>query len=154
MEQVIENDARGVAGRGLAVGLLELAQDLRLAQNHGVEAGGHAEEVAHGLVVDVAVGVGLEILDLGAPGHGPVAQHLLGHVARAHGEQLHAVAGGEDQRLVDGASQGKGPGVGIRVLDEREALAHVDGGGPVVQADENDIAVHEARSLRKNGGWS
>src|SRR5690606_15804751 len=50
-QAAVEVLADGVDGAGLAVALLELAEDLGLTDDHGVEAGGDAEDVSHGVEV-------------------------------------------------------------------------------------------------------
>ena len=42
------------------IGFLHLAQNLRFADHHGVQAGGHAKQVADGILLAVFVEVGIE----------------------------------------------------------------------------------------------
>ena len=46
LQQMFELAADGARGARYGEGLLHLAQNLRLAHHHGVQAGGHAEEMA------------------------------------------------------------------------------------------------------------
>ena len=71
----------GLVGRAHRV--FHLAQDLRLAQHHGIQAAGHAERMAHGIVVLVAVqvraqGRGFQPVVLSQPG-----RQMLGHLPSA-----------------------------------------------------------------------
>jgi hypothetical protein len=51
LQEMIELAADSAGGTGHCEGFLDLPKDLRLADDHGVEAGGHAEEVGDGFVV-------------------------------------------------------------------------------------------------------
>ena len=54
-----------------------------------------------------------------------------------HGEQLHAVAGGEDHGFADAGLVGeRAGGVGEAGDGDGEALAHVDGSGGVIDAEQ------------------
>ena len=55
--QAIEPAAERAAILGRGVGGLELSEDLRFADHHGIEAGGHAEEVVDGVAAFVPVEV-------------------------------------------------------------------------------------------------
>ncbi len=61
LEEGVERrgDGSDVAGDG--VGLFDLAEDLRLADDHGVERAGDAEEMADGFAVAELVEVGLDV---------------------------------------------------------------------------------------------
>ena len=59
-QQAFQPSAERAAILGGGVGGLELAQDLRLADHHGIQAGGHAEEVMDGVAAFVAVEVRLD----------------------------------------------------------------------------------------------
>ncbi len=50
MEQAIEQRARAVLLGGDGVGVFHLSEDLRLADDERVEAGGDAEQLPHRLV--------------------------------------------------------------------------------------------------------
>ena len=72
-QQAVQPAAERAAILGGGVGGLELAEDLRLADHHGIEAGGDAEEVMNGVAAFVAVevrpdGVGAERLVVGQKG--------------------------------------------------------------------------------------
>ena len=60
LEERFERGGDGADLAGDGVGLLDLAEDLRLADDHGVERAGDAEEMADGLAIAELVEVGLE----------------------------------------------------------------------------------------------
>ena len=64
-EQAVEDDAGATAFAGLLVGGLHLGDDLRLADDHRIEARGDAEQVRDGPVPGVAVQARLELADVG-----------------------------------------------------------------------------------------
>ena len=106
------------ASAAQAIGLLDLAQDLGLAHDHRVQACGHPEQVAHGLVVGVDVQGAFELRDgdfveIGNEGLG--VGDGRSRVVR-HQEQLHAVAGGVEQGLVDVGPAAQGLGGGRRLI--------------------------------------
>ena len=57
LQQMLQLAGDGARGARDGEGLLHLAENLRLAHDHGVQAGGHAEEMAHGLLVVMLVDV-------------------------------------------------------------------------------------------------
>ena len=135
---------RGGDGAGLArdsVGLLDLAENLRLADDHGVERGSDAEEMADGLALAELVEVRLE----GGGGDGEVLVQEAQEVWRIavagvvlDGEELDAVAGGEDEGFSDAGLMGEGAcGVGEAGGGDGETLADFDRRGGVVDADED-----------------
>jgi len=61
LEQCVERAGDGADLAGDGVGLFDLAEDLRLADDHGIERTGDAEEMADGLTLVKLVEVRLEI---------------------------------------------------------------------------------------------
>ena len=57
LEELVQGGAQRAGGVGLAHGLLELAQDLGLAQHHGIQPAGHPEGVPRGVAAFAHVGV-------------------------------------------------------------------------------------------------
>ncbi len=57
LQQMFELAGDGAGGARGGEGLLDLAENLRLADDHGVEAGGDAEEMADGLLIAMLVDV-------------------------------------------------------------------------------------------------
>ena len=115
---------------GGGVGGFELAEDLGLADDHGIERGGDAEEVVYGVAAFVAVEVGAD----GGGGDGFVVGEEgiddaagVGGIFGGEGD-FDAIAGGEDDGFVDAvAGTQVGERGGERVLAEGETLAHLDG---------------------------
>ena len=142
MNQAVKNHTRGVTLDRLAVGVFELAQNLRFAQHHRIEARCHRKQVAHGLKIFVHVDIGPQFIGLGPARRRPVFKHLSSHVAVAGGQQLHAVTGREDHAFTHRANTWHGPMLFIAVVDQGKALAHVHAGSAMIQADKKDITVH------------
>jgi hypothetical protein len=128
-----------------AVGVLHLAQDLRLPDHLRVAGGSDAEGVAHG-------GRALELVERGVELLGPralLARRELALEQRAqaqarrvgvarHDQRLDAVAGREQHALVDVGARHQLAERGARVVD-REALAQLEGRGAVAHADEQEL---------------
>ncbi len=93
-------------GAGGGVGFLHLSEDLRLADHHGIQAGGDAEDVLDGLKLLVLEDVGFELAGTEAE---EVAHKLLQiaiAVLRAR-KDFHPVAGGDDHALLDTTDRGE-----------------------------------------------
>ncbi len=103
LHQLVQQPAGGVGLGGRVVGVAELAEDLRLADDHRVEPGGHPERVPHGRLVVVHVEVAGQ---LGGRDAGLLGEHVA-DVAEAAVEagdrrvDLDPVAGGEHHGLAD-----------------------------------------------------
>ena len=150
-EDVLEGRVgRAVRGAGLqrrAVGLLELAEDFRLPDDHGVQPCGHASEVTEGRLILIAVEAG------GRLGIGLAAEEVLqngshGAVGLTRPEvHLRAVAGGEQNALVDGLqSRQLLQSLGQVGLGHGERLAHGQGRAAMVEA-QADKALRRGGSL-------
>ena len=121
--------------RQLAGGL-DLAHDLRLAEHLGVEAGGHTNQVAGGILVPVTVSGALDFIG----GYGPIVGEPLrqgrfvGRVDDAI--DFGAVAGREDGRFRHARDRtGNGhQGAAQRVARKRNTVPQVQCGGAVVDA--------------------
>ena len=130
-------------GFGDAVGGLELAQDLRLAHHHRIQAGRHAEQVVDGVLSLVPVKVRLDR----AGRHHPrfpqefVHQRLRVHRIFRRDGNLHAVACGQDAGFRDARARLQGlQGFRQRRLGKSQAFPHLDGRGLV--ADPCDQQFH------------
>ena len=120
----------------------ELPQDLRFAHHHGIQAGRHAEQVMDGLAA-------LAIVEMprhrrGARGF-PVAQKRADDfprviaVGRRYGD-LHAVAGGKDQRFLHAVARLKvRQRLRQRFLAEGEPLPHFHGRRLVAHAGNQEL---------------
>ena len=127
------------------ISFFDLPKDLRFAHHHRIQAGGHAKHMPHriALVIFVkvfAVGCGIETVKL-------LEKSVeIGSPIRRTRQQLHPVAGGNDQSFFD-------PGIrrqllhclGQSCLRNGEPLAHLDRRRPMIHADEDE--VHEAINL-------
>ena len=166
LERVAEQQVEGRAGGALLAGplprLLDLAEDLALAEHGGVEAGGDAEEVGDGrrVVVDVEVVgevLGREEGDLGEE----VADVLVGAVEPlGDGVDLGAVAGGEHHGLGHvGARDQVVQGLRQRGIADGHALEQVERRAAVVQPDDDDghavspTVASPGGADRRGGGW-
>ena len=121
---------------------LHLAEHLWLAEHHGFEAGGDAEKVTDRVGVFAvdergSEGVGRDACVGGERGGEVFVRRRL--VRRSRDEDLHAIAGGEDDGfavrvfaadVVDEARDA--------VIVEGDAFAEIDGGGGVVEAEHED----------------
>ena len=132
-------------GARRGVRLLHLAQDLRLADDHRVQAGGHAKHVPHRIAIAMfvevlAIGRRIEAVELAQK---PVQ---VGGAVRGARDQFHPVAGGNDHALLD-------TGIGRQALrrfrqaslGNGEPLPHFDRRGLVIHADDDE--VHDAMNL-------
>lgn len=139
LEQAAEQrtDGAGLARDG--VGRLHLAEDLRLAEDHRVEAGGHAHHVAHRVFVLVHIGTGAQLVESQAM----VVRQPGEHVVRGRMVDLQVefapVAGRQDGRLAAGGQAAEL----LQRLDhlfrsESHALADSHRGGLVIDAEGNE----------------
>ena len=149
VEAAMEDLPRGAGRRRGRVLLLQLAQDLWLAHHHRIEAGGDAEEVAHGL----AVGVGVEVSGERGLGHAVLAREEAGQRGAERGgigsagQHLHPVTGGEDGALGHARDRHQPAERGLEApVRERHPLAHLDRRGAVVEPDQDDAALHAFRT--------
>jgi len=121
--------------------LLQLAEDLRLAQHHRIEAGGDAERMARGVLGRQRVDVRLERIALELVVVGQPAGRVL-RVVRA-AVDLGPVAGGQDRRLGHRAGLHQvAQCLGHRLAVEGDPFAHLDRGALVVDAD--CVELHES----------
>ena len=124
------------------MGPANLAQDLRLAQNQRVEAGGDAQEVADGLELGEGVGVARVCGQVYLLGRGDEAAnvHLGGPVVGREAVELRPIAGGEQDRLRQHpfAPCARERGLDL-VLLEGHALAHLEGRRAVVEPYDDEV---------------
>jgi len=136
LQQVLELAGNGSGGARDREGLFHLAENLRLADDHGIEARGHAEEMADGFPVAVFIEMRRE--------DGRIDSKLArekrgdGNVVAFDGrEQLHTVARGDDHALGDPGHGGESArGLGQLVAADGDLLPQRDGRRFVVHADE------------------
>jgi hypothetical protein len=97
VHQLVEQKTGAAALGRVTVGLLQLAEDLRLADDHRIQAGGHQEQVLDRGLVPMLVDMPVQFLD----GHGAGKQLVedlgAGLLRVLAGEQhLDPVAGGQE----------------------------------------------------------
>ena len=136
LEQAVELAARGARLPGGAVGVLELPEDLRLAEDQRVEPGSNRERMAHGVrPLDAIQALG-ERGVAARLGDQPAGHRLRG---TADGVHLGAVAGGDDERFRHARQcpqrreRARQP---LRV--EHDALAHFDRRRAVIQTEDEE----------------
>ena len=102
---MIQHHAEAVAFARNLLGLLHLADDLRFAQDHRVEARGHAERMVRGFLLFEGVDVGLELGALHALLVGNEGKNALLRGARilAGDVKFRAVAGGKHSGFMNAA---------------------------------------------------
>ena len=101
LEQALQGSLHRFRLLGVGVGLLDLPQDLRLSQHQRVEPAGDPHQVAHRLLVLVAVDGGDHLARLQLVEPLQPAQHLLPLPLLQAAVQLGSIAGGDDHRLAD-----------------------------------------------------
>src|SRR5579863_2097349 len=127
---------------------LELAENLRLAHHHGIEAGCHAEEMLNRLARFVTVKMAFKCVR----GAFPCLQEMLDHarrlfMVRGSESDLDAIAGGEDDGFRCPQILQLMQGFGQRVFRYSQLLAHVDRRGLV--ADSREKKLHWTRRLSR-----
>ena len=149
LEQHVQGRADGAGLLAQPQRLAGLAEDLALAEDHRVEAGGDVEQVRDGAVVVVHVEVAEHVLGRLA---GALAEHPRDRLDAAVeavdvGVDLGAVAGREHRRLGDVLEVGDLAHQLLGALGvERHPLEHGDGRGLVGDAHDQD--AHPASSTR------
>ena len=147
LEQPVQQRAgRACLLRG-AVRVLELAEDLRLAEDQRVEPGGDGERVAHRVRSLDAVQASGERPVAAGFGDQPVCERFR---PDADAVELGAVTGGDDQRLGE-------PGQGAERRErarqplgvEHDAFTHLDRRGAVVQAEDEERHAVPGAEIRR-----
>jgi len=102
LEEPLQRESERAGRVGMLVGRLHLAEDLRFAQHHGIEAAGHAQRVQYRFVVLVPIEVGFEFVAPDAVEAAQPVEHSLLPAGVLFPEvDLGAVAGRENRRLGD-----------------------------------------------------
>ena len=147
VEQAVEERAGRVQiGRG-RVGLLHLAEDLRLADDERIEPGGDPEQVAGGVGFAAGVDVRPQIVGRHGAGRRQEAGHRLVAVleAVAGRVELGPVAGREQHHFAERRIAGQRRHRLAEIAGgERQPLAQVDGRG--VMADAEDQESHQSKA--------
>ena len=154
LKQRVQHGAEGSCGADCAdlagdiPGLFDLAENLGLANDHRVERGGDAEEMADGLALAQRVqvrrnrgGGDVEVLVEEVQRDGWCCAVVRAIGAFANGEELDAIAGGENEGFANAGLTGeRARGVGEARDGNGEAFADVERSGGVVHTDEEQRA--------------
>jgi hypothetical protein len=99
MHQPVDDGAGAMAPQGLAKSLFGLPQNLRLAQNQRIQAGGHPKQVSGGLKTAAAIEVRLDFFFLKARGFSQSFDYGPARFIEiiADGQYFQAIAGRQDQ---------------------------------------------------------
>ena len=155
VEQLVQQRADGLQGRGHAVGVLDLAHDLRLPDHQRVEPAGDAEQVAGGLGVVLLVDVRLQFVGRQLVVLAQEAQQVVGGRLRVVAGDVHlgAVARRHHHRLLRAGTLGEGrEGLVEPAAREVDPLAQCDRGRAVADAEQEQ--VHVSRSCGSRSGSS
>ena len=147
-KEVMEDGAGSAGVTGGVVGGFHLAEDLRLAEHHGVEAGGDAKQVAHRLQLVQMVEAGDKVFPCQGVigGHEALTARGAGRRVAALHVELHPVAGGQDDQFLDLRRPERRQGVGQRGVGKRQAFAHGHRRRRVVEANQGNRHASQSSS--------
>ncbi len=156
LEQLVQVGAKRAGFTGGAYRILQLAQDLGLAQHHRIQPAGHAERMAHGFGLRQRVQVGSELAGRHVMVLRQPAQRVL-EASRARYQHiggavdLGAVASGKDGgfgAVFAGQVGAQGAQGGFDLLKrKRHSLAQRDGRRGVIDTDREQLHGGEHVSL-------
>jgi hypothetical protein len=137
LEQFIERGAGTAGFLRHAVRILQLTQNLRLAEHHGIESRGDVEGVLDGLLFPVNVQAGSEVQSIAVMPFEPIRQV---RAARGAGPvHFGAVASGQDHDLRDPSFlPQRAQGGEQSLLAERDLFAQRDRCGLVIEAEDTE----------------
>jgi len=150
LEQVVQQQPHAAGFAREPLGLLHLAEDLRLAEHHRIQTAGHAERVAHGIGLRQNVRRALQFLRFEALfGGDEVGERMAGgdgFFDRA--VQFGPVAGGHDR----GFGEPAGVASGEPVAQPRNGVADLFGHecDPLAQRERRGLVIH-AESQQLHG---
>jgi len=153
--QGVQPAAERAALFGGSVGGFELSQNLGLAHHHGIQAGGHAEQMMDGVAAFVPVEMRADALRADALliGEEGIDDGLrVGPVVGGEGD-FDAIAGGEDDGFSDslaGLQIGQSGRQCFR--PEGQALAHLNGRRFVTHA--GDVQLHDLNKRSPRRAWA
>jgi hypothetical protein len=139
MEEFVEKGAGGSGFGRQVIGSLDLTQDLRLALNHRIEAGGNPEDMSYSFLFAEAVEVPFEFIQGEAMVAAKKVLQLRIGLPLFMGSciDLYSIAGGEYHGLFHG---GQRSGLPERILQivllKGQSLPDLEGGSLVIQADD------------------
>ena len=107
LEHAVQHRPRFAVVERDLIGVAHLAQDFRFAQQHGIEPGRHAKQMAHGVAVPMAVQRAVQFAERKLVEGGEEEFHgagaIRGKFAR-HAVEFTAIAGRKDQRFFEDAA--------------------------------------------------
>ena len=152
-EQRVQRRPDGLARLRQREGVLHLTEDLRLADHHRIETGGHAEGVADRIPIDVRVEARVDRGRIQAALVTQVPEHGGARFARYLGDavDLHAIAGRDDHRFGHPTlDQHLAQDFAELVLFEGELLADGNRGRPMVHAGDEEAHQEPCRPGSRN----
>ena len=157
LEHLAQGGAQGARLFGRTHGVLQLAEDLRLAQHHGIEAAGHTEGVARRHAVFEGVGMGAQHCGRNATRLGQPVQRRLQFGVFTGTIDFRPVAGGDNCRFrLTGQGLAQSVQRGLDLFGgEREPAAQIERRGGVVDAEGPDChSVWFARIIKFQPPWA
>ncbi|MCY1526970.1 hypothetical protein D9M68_620200 [compost metagenome] len=151
LEHLVQQGAQGPGFAGGAHRVFHLAHDLGFAQHHGVQAAGHAESVAHGVVLVMAVQVRAQRAGVQAVVFSQPGGQLIRHVAVGRAIDLGPVTGGQDRGFAHGAAERRAQAFqgGLYQIDGHgHAFADRNRRGRVIQTEGKDSYRHGEGTAR------
>ena len=149
LKHAVEHGARCAVIERDPVGVAHLAQDFGFAQQHGVEPRRDAKQMAHRMAVPVPVERSIQFTGRKLVERCQEQFHRAGAVGRefaGNAVQFAAVAGRKHQRFFEDAARTQLFGGFASLFGaERDALAQRNRGCAVVQSDENNFHLRNAR---------
>ena len=138
LEQLVEQRSERAGGFGDASRLFHLAQDLRLADHHGIEARGDAERVPHGFGLRKRIEIGFQLPRLDAVIAREPLERRLRLAQRA--VKLGAIAGGENRSFLDRLAGGQLRKRRTQTLGvKRHPLSDGERSGMVIQTEREKL---------------
>ena len=136
VKQPVEHGADRLRAGGEGVGFFHLAEDLRLADDQRIEAGGHAEQMTGGVEIDQVVNMRGELAAIDAVKLADEGAEIGARRPDVFARRIDfgAIAGGEHDRLVGRAPGGQRPQRRLHASLEVDPLTQVDGRGAVTEA--------------------
>ena len=150
LEHAVEHGAGFAVVQRDLVGIANLAQNFRFAQQHGIEPRRDTKQMPHGVAVPMAVERAIQF-NGGKLVEGRDEQfHRAGAVRRDFARdavQFAAIARRKNQRFFEDTARTQLLGGFARLLgSESDALSQLDRSRAMIQSDENNFHLRNARS--------
>jgi hypothetical protein len=125
---------------GLLIGVLHLAENLRLAEHHRIQARGDPEHMPHGCIVIMPI---KELVKLARSQTMVAIQPFLRHVlgaCRYADVKLGAIAGGKDHRFIDAGLECQFSQCGVGgIFVKRHLFAQANRRGEMVEPEGDEL---------------